>query len=250
MLEAAHNNKIRTSRLCENEIASTIFGPLQYFQGNLVYQFFCNLWESSSIYLGNRLLKVRNEDAKSSVKGVYRPPQLNGEIKCDFQFWPSLKNGKEPDLVVDIKNGGNLIWSFLIEVKWNAGLNPPDQLEMQYNGWLKEASHDEKKLSHVFVALHLGRALREIIEHPKPVAIISWVQLQRVLSNSGFKQPFSESVRLFLRHLGAREFNGFSPQPSLESNFWKPDFIRKFFFNEITQGITLEESCFFFGEYE
>ena len=247
MLEAAQKNKLRTSEFCEDEITSSIFGPLQYFQGDLVYQFFRDLWDASSIYRGNRLLKARNEDAESFVAGVYRPPKLIGQVKCVFRFWPRLNNQKEPDFIVDVFDGGDLAWSFLIEVKWNAGLSK-DQLEEQYKGWLEKSCHDEKKLSHLLIVLHMGMALRGIIEHPKPVAIISWIQLQRVLSKiSGFNNYcFSKSVWLFLSHLGAKDFNGFPRTDILESNSLKPDFIRKLYFNEKAQEISFEGSYFNF----
>jgi hypothetical protein len=117
MLIAARENK-NTERFCEDLVTSSVFEPLCYMTVPEVWSFFRKLLPPDAI---NQL--------------SYDP------IQVKFDFWPNLiqmgginreRTRVEPDLIVRFYNHLDSILTFMFELKWDARLNPKEEL---YNQW-------------------------------------------------------------------------------------------------------------------
>ena len=103
--------KRRGAQISEDELTSCVFGPLRVMQPS-------QAWDSCLVLLG---LKDRS---------------LCPEPDCvDIRFWPRFKrdDGRhvEPDLHVVARDGGKVVATILVEVKWSASLGN-DQLLDQW----------------------------------------------------------------------------------------------------------------------
>lgn len=156
-------------RHLEDELVSTILGPLHYLPAQQVYRF----WR--------RLLQTRQPD----LAWDDNPP-----ASCQPQFWPARSSGKyayiEPDLQVDFAwppAGGNTARHvLLVEVKWNAGPSGAMQLRRQ---WLHYLTAQERQHATHVLLVRDARRWREAV-HRKNRALwagrlhlLTWGDLRR-----------------------------------------------------------------------
>lgn len=127
MLDAAARNKLRLKKhsLVEDEITSSIFGPVAYMQPS---------------------------DAWEVIKDIARKTEIHNNLPSgipssfDIEFWPKHET-IEPDIKFCCQFPDNTTCSFLIEIKWRASLNPPCELVRQ---WLTRPFPGERWF-HIYV---------------------------------------------------------------------------------------------------
>lgn len=227
MLDAAFHKKLRAA-LSEDEITSSIFGPMRYFDSRKVFLFFYHLIDSSKIYNSKR--KAENDEI---IPPGPKPTIPVENIKCEMHFWPRLSNDKEPDLIIDFFRGEVLIWTFLIEIKWNAQVSE-DQLYYQRNGLLKDRKYNKNKLTHLLIVLNKKQALLDIKSYHFPVAVVDWSEFCSILSTKHiFDKNYNKSSISFINKLGVLVFNGFNDYERVSESDWKPYFVSKFNFEQI-----------------
>lgn len=122
----------RGNIMAEDEITSTIFGPMDFMAVE-------DVWCIAKKLLGDKA-----------------PADITLPSEFKLEFWPILESGIEPDatLVFDWEVGGRKI-AILFEMKWNASLSGDDQLHKQW--------HDFSK-PHVDNAYHLFIAKRNAVK--------------------------------------------------------------------------------------
>lgn len=133
MLIAARENK-NTKEFCEDLVTSSVFEPLCYMAVPEVWSFFRKLLPPNAI---NQL--------------SYNPTQVK------FYFWPNLiemgginrdRTRVEPDLIVSFYNRLDSILSFMFELKWDARLNPKEEL---YNQWISLPEKLKEGCFHIYL---------------------------------------------------------------------------------------------------
>jgi len=156
MLVAANKNLLRIHNknkfdLIEDEITSTVFGPLRYFQAEEVWKFFESL-------------------LKPNLKEIKLWPKKVEPLTVDFKFWPTLKKldtKKTPDLIIEFSSNGKLIIQLIIEVKWGKNgcqsstqesTKAPSQLAEQW-GHLK--CEKRKRSIHIYLAWSKSKLKKE-----------------------------------------------------------------------------------------
>jgi hypothetical protein len=124
----------------EDEITSIIFGPLEFLPA-------ADNWK-----LWQRILQSR---ASGHLSGPLPSTYLAGFSPHAFEleFWPR-KDRIEPDLVIRFSDACGETRSLLVELKWDAPLSGPDQLEKQ---WLRYQRGLHAQSLHVFLAKEVGR---------------------------------------------------------------------------------------------
>ena len=184
----------------EDEITSTVFGMLQYFDSREVYSFFC------------QLLHI---PMKSTIE----------DITHQFSFWESKTHKSrqnstqdkktEPDVIVRFQINKTEQVTFILELKWGKNSHfLPDQLERQWENFQQGETHL------VYLATHIHH---DFFSKKAKYSIASWhdVTWQQFLgfaqSESNQTQSYSQGCRLFLedlslflRKLNLRQFSKFS----------------------------------------
>ena len=182
-------------RQIENEIVSTIFGPLDFLTANDSY----------------RLMK--------SIVGNGAPELV--PIDVVLRFWePRKKYGKgkgiEPDAFFSYTFQNGEKHHFLIEFKWDSELGDC-QLKKQWEEYLNP---DERKCcTHLFIGKTTTTA-RQAIKDGKTggaknnLVIMEWSQIKNILSGiKDNKTPLGKLANLaedFLGKVGVDGFTGFS----------------------------------------
>jgi hypothetical protein len=125
----------------EDEITSTIFGPLAMFPA------------ADSIAFWRELLRAKRSD--------FFP---HGEpVSARYKFWARFQSTKadrtsvEPDLLVEYEWHDKQRRNLLVEIKWNAGLSGESQLENQWIACLDVAERSSSL--HFFIAHTIGEAV-------------------------------------------------------------------------------------------
>ena len=226
MLIAALKNQDRNINcLCEDEITSSVFGPLSFMQVEDVWALF-NAW-----------LPIPDELLPGTQP-----------TKVSFAFWPNLLKDIggliEPDLVCRFKNDKDEhLLTIMIEVKWNAG-SGDNQLIKQ---WGALPDMEKEKAIHVYLVKKTAAGKKEIEKSlatevfflkkqwRERLFCVGWRSLIETIK---FKRPrsispamgrWSDAVEAFLRKLGLTAFSGFDwlektkpiIVPETEA-FWKP----------------------------
>jgi hypothetical protein len=181
----------------EDEITSTILGPMQFMPVHWVYAFWRNLLEP----------EVRSE---------LLPDQTPSNVTV--RLWPR-RDDVEPDAHITFEwGGGDRTLELLIEVKWRAPLSGKDQLHAQWNKYL---TYGERcNAFHLFIGPDIGPGLaaRESGDsswgtgETSRLILLSWLDVQRSLSGipaSHFLLPWAEIASVFLERIGVRAFRGF-----------------------------------------
>ncbi len=188
----------------EDEITSTVIGPLDLLPPIAVHRFWFEL-----------LLSVDEEFLSPE------PP-----VSADIKLWDSrpATDGStriEPDCIVEFKlaNGERRI--LLVEFKWRAPLSGKNQLRRQ---WLKYLTEDERgDALHIFIGIKVSAAADARygadskywqMAAGNRLVLISWLQVRSVL---GSLKKGSDKLALwarlsdrFLERVGIRRFSGFS----------------------------------------
>ena len=183
----------------EDEITSTVFGPLEFMEAASVFQF----WG-----------EVFRLQGRSAVFPTERPVRFN------FVLWPK-KNRVEPDAHLTFFWADNQRFDILIEIKWRAPLSGKDQLHAQ---WLDYLDKDVRKNCwHVFIApeISAGLAARESgkgnvwrIGDDDRLILVSWAQIRDALfkcrTRSDGLARWAALTSDFLERIGIRRFDGFA----------------------------------------
>jgi hypothetical protein len=111
----------------EDEITSTIFGPLDFMQTEEVEQFWRQLLKSVG---------------QASFLPDQRPRQIT------MTLWD--RRGIEPDMVIRFDWPDNTYTILLVELKWRAPLSGDKQLHRQWQEYLSDA--ERKNALHLFIA--------------------------------------------------------------------------------------------------
>jgi len=204
----------------EDEITSTVLGPLEFMGVEDGFQF----WQSV----------IKNSGTAFSLPET--PPS-----QIRYEFWPrrqaSDNSGRiEPDLLVTLRWPDGLSRWLLVELKWRAPLSGQDQLHRQ---WLNFLNAEERANAlHIFIAPTIA-AGAEAISHSnvwgeRGLSIISWLQIRSTLrelsrekSGIGYWSAISDH---FLEAVGIRRYHGIKnvkyngidiPMELPSSVFWK-----------------------------
>lgn len=186
----------------EDEIVSTVFGPLDFMETKQVYQF----WQ-----------EVFQQSGKESVLPDEPPDRL------EMKLWPR-RPGCEDRTQIEPDAHLSFVWpdgsqtDVLIEIKWRAPLSGHDQLHRQ---WMHYLSQKEKKRCwHVFIGLDTSTASDRAAGNVWRVAgddrlvLLSWAQVRDVLSNfqghSDGLGRWAEKANYFLEQVEIRRFKGFA----------------------------------------
>jgi hypothetical protein len=157
LLIAAKKGKLRIhfnkyDKLVEDEITSTIFGPLRYLSAAEVWDLF------------EALIKPNLEK-----KEFWPNPKEN--LNVEFNFWPTLlkyeDEEREPDIIIRFQNGKDLLLNLVLEVKWGErsrqsseqkSTGAPSQLAEQW----RQISVKERRCSlHIYLGWDKGKIARE-----------------------------------------------------------------------------------------
>ena len=230
-----HRDGIEKSVHEEDEITSTVIGPLDFLLPEEVHRFWHTVLEH----------KILPSDSPSST--------------C-IKFWP--KNNKiEPDARVDFHWSNNDRCILLIELKWHAPLSGNDQLHQQWKQYLQ--ADERKNALHVFIAPEISQGINAQQDKKTwgdRLVIVTWMQIRNALKslegeNSGLGR-WAKVANSFLERIGVRQFIGFrrldlKEIPNLENVskpiFWKPfvGFSKLMPLPELPTNIT---STLFFGK--
>ncbi|MBS3904675.1 MAG: hypothetical protein KGZ39_05060 [Simkania sp.] len=185
----------------EDEITSTILGPLEFFSPHETYK----LWQH-----------ILNGVGFFKFLPSYPPESIS------IEFWPRqyIANSVkyiEPDAII------RMIWPnevriLLIELKWHAPLNPKDQLHKQ---WLQFLGADEREHAlHLFIAPDISSGIEAINYEGaggniwgNKLILMSWLQFQSILlklTNTSYSiSRWVILISKFLEKIGIRKFTGF-----------------------------------------
>jgi hypothetical protein len=211
MLHATSKNKTKFYRrylghrdgedrkVCEeDEITSTLIGPMEFLPVLDVYQFWKNI--------------LNHTDHRDFLPNV--PPE-----NIETTLWSrrkALDDGKiiEPDVVVTLK-WANQVYNLLIELKWRAPLRPKDQLHRQWLQYL--ASHEQTYSLHLFIAPTVSEGAKALAEKDVwkgRLVLLPWMKVRDVLGKYSEEKTaigrWAQLVDTFLAHVQILRFGGFA----------------------------------------
>jgi len=190
----------------EDEITSTVFGPLNFMEAGPVLRF----WRS-----------VLNQ---SGVVDVFpaTPPD-----SCKLRLWPSRRvedserSRIEPDahLTFSWLEGARI--DILVEVKWRHSLCPDNVADQLRQQWIKYLDDDARgNCWHIFIAPAISEGIAVScgsdgrLWRGGKLILMSWVQLRDVLSSIGEGEDglsrWAKDTDGFLEKIGVRRFKGFA----------------------------------------
>lgn len=190
-------------KVCEeDEITSTILGPLDFLPTHDVGQFWRGILNNSG-----HLDFLPNIDP----------------IDVQITFWDrrnASADGKpiEPDCIVKIKYPDGQTRLLLIELKWHSGLSGDDQLHLQWLQYLDETERDI--CLHLFIAPEISAGASALNNKEaggdvwqSRLVLLPWIRVRSVLgmfasNNSGFGR-WASFADQFLARVGIRKFSGF-----------------------------------------
>lgn len=176
----------------EDEIVSTIIGPLDFFEPALAHRFWLNLLKIS----GKSDFLLQEIDLKS----------------VNIKFWPF--NRVEPDAHITFEWNGGQQRILIIEFKWHAELSGDNQLHDQWQEYLEKTDRD--RALHLFIAPEISSGIKAKIKKDiwgNRLLLISWLQIRNTLellkgdeSGLGRWAIYADN---FLHRVGINRFNGF-----------------------------------------
>jgi hypothetical protein len=230
MLIVPSKSHLKVKEFVEDEVTSTVFGPLQFMSPQ-------DAWDAvvsaGLIKKDNNLSVAPVRDHAISFWQFYKNPDPN---KGDWQR-------KEPDAVfrLDFGDSGKL-W-LVLEVKWTAKQSSHDrngngaQLAHQWMATKKAAKDEGAHVRQAYLTLHQSEAISGISEDKQPVVSgfefdqwrkeakpvpITWLDVRKNLSAIEQKQTpigrWAKEVCNFLGIRGVRSFHGFA-DVDLDCNF-------------------------------
>lgn len=192
----------------EDEITSTILGPLDFLPAEAVHQF----WQTVFMVAGYEALLPPEPPNRSSV-----------------MFWPT-RRAREGGLRVEPDGRVDLFWDsgniterriLLIEVKWRAPLSGDDQLHRQWCDYLTD--EEKPEALHLFIGIEttagkVAQASSRGDVWKDRLILISWLQVRAALSELRDSDDqlgrWSKLADHFLEKVGIRRFLGFADLPS------------------------------------
>lgn len=188
----------------EDEITSTILGPLEFLDAASTFQFWMQVF--------------RKERLATNFP-------LEHPVRCECMLWPK-NNGIEPDAHYKYFFNDGSRFDILIELKWRAPIIPKDELHRQWQTYLTDDAR--RNCWHVYIAPEishgiLAKGLEELdgrkigniwsIGNDDRLILVSWALIRDVLSehrdsNIGFTRWAALSIN-FLDRVGIRRFKGF-----------------------------------------
>ncbi|MBS0460891.1 MAG: hypothetical protein JSS41_00275 [Proteobacteria bacterium] len=192
----------------EDEVVSSVFGPLLYFTDKQRATIFWHLLCGIRAYAQN--------DFTSNI------------FTAKIEFWPSIVNERrvEPDILVTLTPPSGSQTLLMIEAKWNSGLSK-DQLKQQWDALrCSERYSNGVDVRHVFLSkkfcTHQEMKVSDAT-HVQRLTSISWAQLVLLLqhlNNDPTLKMWADHVQSAMTRLGQVPFNGFT---SAISNFSNKD---------------------------
>jgi hypothetical protein len=192
-------------RVCEeDEITSTILGPLVLLDPREIGRFWRNVLQST---------------AHSAFLPTGDP------IDAKLQFWESRSCWRastvvriEPDLFVELDWGGGQKRWLLVELKWRAALSGDDQLKRQWCDFLSDVERADAL--HLFLAPEIseGLAAQERSDvwrssEGSRLVLLSWLTVRgtfkRLKSEPAAVGRWASLADSFLERLQIRSFQGF-----------------------------------------
>lgn len=177
----------------EDEVVSTIIGPLDFFEPALGYRFWLNL------------LKIAgNSD--------FLLPEI-GLKSVNIKLWP-IVNHIEPDAHVTFEWDSGQKRILIIEFKWHADLSGDSQLHDQWYKYLEKTNRDIAL--HLFIAPDISSGIKAKNKQDiwgNRLLLISWLQVRSTLEllkrdESGLGR-WAEYANNFLHRIGINHFKGF-----------------------------------------
>lgn len=213
-------------RVCEeDEITSTIIGPMDFMSPNEIHQFWAELFRLKSLH------DVLPE----------QPPE-----SMEVKLWPSrpapVGDGKriEPDATIEFLWSDKTRRILLIEFKWRASLSGKDQLHRQ---WVHYLTPNEREYAfHLFIAPVVAEGASAKNSDLGDVwgdrlVLITWETFRHALNSitnnggttTGLRR-WSASADNFLARIGINKFVGFGHlaeklnfcPPFSSPLFWQP----------------------------
>lgn len=205
-------------RVCEeDEITSTVFGPLDFLCPTDGHRF----WQ--------RVLEAAGH--ANFLPGA--PPS-----KVSMDMWAHRKAvAIEPDVVITMDWADGVQRILLIELKWEAGLSD-NQLQRQWQDYLENDAQRDQAL-HLFIAKTISngvkaRATKDVWQKGNSLVLLPWLKIRSALGEfSKEASPLGRWAKLadqFLERVRIRRFGGFNqlfpcvcPCPNLPLTlFWHP----------------------------
>jgi hypothetical protein len=202
----------------EDELTSTIIGPMDFLQPSDVYLF----WER--VIVANEITSVNKEGSPEN------PPNF---VKHDF--WPR-RGDTEPDLVIQLQWPNGIKRILLIEIKWRSGLSKENQLEQQWQKFLKK--EEQAIATHIFISLR-AHPQSELVSHRKnqcwpnsKLVTLTWASWKKELETCGRSDSFSTAFKNWahfasdlLEKLDVTHFSGFLNMQPPEPHRTEREFI-------------------------
>lgn len=133
---AAHGKDRSIQRLCEDEITSSVFGPLAFLPTDQIWTLF------------RKLLPIED----------LCPSQTPDQAR--FSFWKRLAVSRiEPDLLVCFLKDEQPLLTVLVEVKWKSGLSSEDQLVDQ---WANIPEDERGRCLHLYLVRNETKGQNDI----------------------------------------------------------------------------------------
>jgi len=189
----------------EDEITSTVLGPLDFLPAVDVYRF----WR---------------EVLHSTGHATFLPSVPVSDVNIDL--WPRRNakndgNSIEPDVVITIKTLDGQTRILLLELKWRSPLSGEDQLHRQWKLYLNEI--ERSHALHLFIAPETSAGAQapnntevggDVWKEGSRLVLITWLRIRSVLSNFAKEEnsALGRWARLsdqFLGLVGIRRFDGF-----------------------------------------
>jgi len=194
----------------EDEVTSTVLGPLEFLHKSSTTLFWTELIRTYAPSFG-----LPDGDATDAV----------------IRFWPTF--GKlQPDLLVELK-WGREVRLLLIEIKWLSNLSGDNQLEKQ---WLSCLSRQERAVAlHLFIGIETAEGYKALAQKDVwggRLVLLSWMQVLNTVfhirnADSPQLHAWARHVLHFLRLVGIVPFKGFDELSAPEhpigrgSIFWR-----------------------------
>jgi hypothetical protein len=177
----------------EDEIVSTIIGPLDFLEPSEVYRF----WS----------LLLKNAGNDSFLFSETAPSSAN------TKFWP--RNYVEPDTHVTFKWPGGEYRTLLIEFKWHSKLSGDDQLHRQWAEYFDNQTERDNAV-HLFIAPEVSQGISAKNKNNiwgERLVLISWMEIRNTLDqlkkeDNGLAR-WAEFADYFLHRVGINRFVGF-----------------------------------------
>jgi hypothetical protein len=225
---------------CEDEITSSVFGPLDFMATEAVFQF---------------------------VKAIFRAIGQQSKfpagapVSHELLFWPRRKHVEsDAHLLLKWPNDENV--NILLEVKWRAALSGEHQLHLQWNNYFERKERETGW--HIFLAHEISEGItarqspdgeRWQVNCEDRLLLLSWLQFRLALSELNKRQDaiarWAGVTDGFLDRVGIRHFCGFSniAVELPEFDTWSPHFFNRgaFRLKALSEQVTCTFQPFFKG---